>query len=255
MISKSMKKNRINGFLSGMLGTFFVLLGVLGYAIISILLNRLFIGMRFEGEVAGALMTMYLTGIVVAFVLYEAIFITWLIKSSREQARSGEGDGNMKKLLRIVAAVCVSLSVLLAVVSANTFTELREDSISKVCFVTTKAYTWNESRNDVRSYSFVCDENGGITFSVTMKDGETVELLGGVNSISDGFREKYDADKVGLFKYAADLAEQFESSGYIIDSRITEASIENAKRTYSKSEDTALLWEQIERIIAGASQE
>ena len=250
-----MKKNKINGFLSGMLGTFFVLLGVLGYSIISIFLNRLFIGMRFEGEVAGAIMTMYLTGIVVAFVLYEAIFITWLIKISREDTREGDMNGSMKKLLRIVAAVCVSLSVLLAVVSANTFTELREDSINKVCFVTTKSYIWNESRNDVRSYSFVCDENGGITFSVTMKDGETVELLGGVNSISDGFREKYDADKVGLFKYAADLVEQFESSGYIIEARITESSIENAKKTYAENEDTALLWEEIERIISTAIQE
>ena len=250
-----MKKNKINGFLSGMLGTFFVLLGVLGYSIISIFLNRLFIGMRFEGEVAGAIMTMYLTSIVVAFVLYEAIFITWLIKISREDTREGDMNGSMKKLLRIVAAVCIALSLLLAVVSANTFTELREDSINKVCFVTTKSYTWNESRNDVRSYSFVCDENGGITFSVTMKDGETVELLGGVNSISDGFREKYNADKVGLFKYAADLVEQFKSSGYLIEARITEASIENAKKAYGENEDTALLWEQIERIIASATED
>lgn len=248
-----MKKNKRNGFLSGMLGTLFVLLGVVGYAIISILLNRLFIGIRFDGEVAGAIMTMYVTGIVAAFVLYEAIFITWLIKLSREETREYDKDGSMKRLFRIVAAVCVSLSLLLAVVCANTFTELREDSINKVCFVTTKEYTWNESRNDVLRYSFVCDENGAITFSVTMKDGETVEILGGVNSISDGFREKYDADKVGLFKYAADLAEQFRSSGYLIEARITEASIENAQKTYGESEDTAILWEQIERIIKTAN--
>ena len=150
-----MKKTKRNGFLSGMLGTLFVLLGVVGYAIISILLNRLFIGIRFDGEVAGAIMTLYITGIIAAFVLYEAIFITWLIKLSREETREGDKDGSMKRLLRIVAAVCISLSVLVAVVSANTFTELREDSINKVCFVTTKSYTWNESRNDVRSYSFV----------------------------------------------------------------------------------------------------
>ena len=250
-----MKKTKKNGFLSGMLGTLFVILGVVGYAIISILLNRLFIGIRFDGEVAGAIMTMYVTGIIGAFVLYEAIFITWLIKLSREETREGDTDGSMKRLLRIVAAICVSLSVLVAVVSANTFTELREDSISKVCFVTTKEYTWDESRNDVLRYSFVCDENGGIIFSITMKDGEVVEILGGVNSISDGFREKYDADKVGLFKYAADLAEQFKSSGYLIEARITEASIENVKKTYGDNEDTTLLWEQIERIINTASAE
>ena len=250
-----MKKTKRNGFLSGMLGTLFVVLGVVGYAIISILLNRLFIGIRFDGEVAGAIMTMYVTGIIGAFVLYEAIFITRLIKLAREETREGDKDGSMKRLFRIVCAVCVALSLLLAVVCANTFTELREDSINKVCFVTTKEYKWDDERNDVLRYSFACDETGGITFSVTMKDGETVEILGGVNSISDGFREKYDADKVGLFKYAADLAEQFKSSGYLIEARITEASIENAKKTYGENEDTALLWEQIERIINTASAE
>lgn len=250
-----MKKTKRNGFLSGMLGTLFVILGVVGYAIVSILFNRLFIGIRFDGEVSAAIMTMFMTGVILAFVLYEAIFITWLIKISREDTREGDRDGSMRRLLRIVAAICVSLSVLVAVVSANTFTELREGSISKVCFVTTKEYTWNENRNDVLRYSFTCDENGGITFTVTMKDGEIVDVLGGVNSISDGFREKYDADKVGLFKYAAELAEQFKTSGYLIEARITEASIENAKKTYGEKEDTALLWEQIERIINTANAE
>ena len=250
-----MKKTKRNGFLSGMLGTLFVLLGVVGYAIISILLNRLCIGIRFDGEVAGAIMTMYITGIIGAFVLHEAIFITWLIKLSREETREGDKNGSMRRLLRIVAAVCIALSLVLAVICANTFTELREDSINKVCFVTTEEYKWNDSRNDVLRYAFVCDETGGITFSVTMKDGEVIDILGGVNSISDGFREKYDADKVGLFKYAADLAVQFKSSGYLIEARITEASIENAKRAYGENEDTALLWEQIERIINTASAE
>ena len=250
-----MNKTKKNGFLSGMLGTLFVLLGVVGYVIVSILFNRLFIGVRFDGEVAGAIMTTFVTGVILAFVLYEAIFITWLIKSTRANTREGDRDGSMKRLLSIVAAVCISLSVLLAVVSANTFTELRENSISNVCFVTTKQYTWNENRNDVLRYSFVCDEAGGVTFSVTMKDGKVIDVLGGVNSISDGFREKYDADKVGLFKYAADLAEQFKSSGYLIEARITEASIENAKKAYGENEDTALLWEQIERIINTAGVE
>ena len=250
-----MKKTKRNGFLSGMLGTLFVLLGVVGYAIVSILCNRIFIGIRFDGEVSAAIMTMFVTGVILAFVLYEAIFITWLIKISREDTREGDRDGSMKRLLRIVFAVCISLSLLVAVVCANTFTELREDSISKVCFVTTKEYTWSESRNDVLRYSFTCDESGGVTFSVTMKDGEVVDILGGVNSMSEEFRDKFEANTYGLFKYAADLAEQFESSGYIIEGRITEASIENAKKCYADDESKAPLWEQIDRIIIVATTE
>lgn len=244
-------KPKRNGFLSAVLGTVYVILGVIGYVIFSSLLNRLFIGARFGDEAACAIMTLSITGIVVAFVLYEAIFITWQIKLTKESSKDGDTDGGMKKLLRIVSIACISLSLLFAVISSNTFTELREDSISKVCFVTTKQYRWDEERNDVLRYSFSCDESGNITFNVTMKDGEVVELLGGVTSISDSFKEKYDADKVSLLKYAADLSEQLDSNefNYIIDKKITSTTIENARNNYEGVEEKALIWEQIERII------
>ncbi len=244
-------KPKRNGFLSAILGTVYVVLGVVGYVIFSSLLNRLFIGARFGDETACAIMTLSITGIVVAFILYEAIFITWQIKLTKEASKEGDVGGGMKKLLRIVYIACISLSLLFAVISSNTFTELREDSISKVCFVTTKQYRWDEERNDVLRYSFSCDESGNLTFNVTMKDGEVVEVLGGVTSISDSFREKYSADKVSLLKYAADLSEQLDNNefNYIIDKKINSTTIENARKNYKGVEEKALIWEQIERII------
>ena len=252
-----MKKTKKNGFLFGMLGTFLVLLGVVGYILVSVLFNRLFIGLRFGDGVAGAIMTFFLTGVIIAFVLYEAIFITWQIKMAREGSREGDVGGNMKKILRIVTVAAISLSILCAAVSANIFTELREDSISTVAIFPTKEYSIKAEDCDVRAYSFTCDESGSMTFKLTMNDGNVIEILGGVTSISDGFREKYDANQVSLLKYAADITERLNdtSDGYIIKKRITSSTIENAKNVYSSDESMALLWKQIERIINNATAE
>ena len=246
-----MKKPQKNGLLYGMLGTLFVILGVVGYVVFSSLLTRLFISVRFGSDAAGALMTLSMTGIIVAFVLYEAIFITWQIKLTKEASKS-EDSGNMGKIMRIVALSCISLSILFAIVSANTFTELRENSISKVCFVTTKEYRWDTENNDIIRYTFICDDEGGISYNVTTKDGETIELLSGVTSLSDKFKEEYDTANVHLLKYCADLSESFsEGNGdFVIDCKISNTTIENAKKNYQSDENKALIWEQIERIIA-----
>lgn len=239
-----------------MLGTLFVVLGVLAYVVFSSLLTRLLISVRFGAESVGALMTLSMTGIIVAFVLYEAIFITWQIKLAKKSSNA-EDSGNMGKILRIVAISCISLSLLFALVSANTFTELREDSISKVCFVKTKEYRWDGENNDIKRYTFTCDEEGSIVFNVTTSDGEVIELLGGVTSLSDRFKEDYDTGNVHLLKYCADLAESFsEGNGdFVIDCRISSTTVENAKKNYQSDESRALIWEQIERIIATAETE
>ena len=251
-----MNKQKKNGFLWGMLGTLFVVLGVVAYVIFSSLLTRLFIGVRFGDDCAGAIMTLTTTGIIVSFVLYEAIFITWQIKIAKETAKNNDGF-SMDKLLRIVAITCVSLSVVFATVSANTFTELRENSISKVCFVKTEEYRWSDGHHDVKRYTFICDESGGISFNVTMNDGEVVEILSGVTSLSDSFKEKYNTSSLHLLSYCALLAEDFsEADGdYHIECRISDTTVKNAKSFYESNEDQALIWAQIERIINSANAE
>lgn len=237
---------------AGILGTILVILGVVVHTVISSLICRGIIHSRFGDEVACAILTLTVTNIIVAFVLYEAIFIVWQVRASQKAADKGSlsiGEKKqMDKIVLIVFIVCIVLSLLFSVVNANTFTELREDSISKVSFVTTKEYRWDE-RCDVLRYTFACDEGGGLTFKVTMKDGEAFDMLGGVTSLSDSFREKYNTDKVDLLTYVADLSEQFDNSEYIIEKNVTSASVENAKRYYEGKEESALIWEQIQRII------
>lgn len=240
-----MNKNNNKGCFSGILGTLLVILGVVVYAVFASFVSKLFIASRFGEDAACALLTLSLTGMGVAFVLYEVIFIMWQIKLSKITAQR-DGDGRkFNTIFRIVTVVCICLSLLFSVISANTFVECREDSISKVCFVTTKEYRWDD-RCDVLRYTFSCDANGGLTYNITMKDGEVVALLGTVSSVSNSFKEKYETDTMNFLKYAAELSEQFDRSDFIIEKKIIGA--EYMKKFY-KIEGSEL-WACIERIIS-----
>ena len=242
-----MNKNKNKGCLSGIIGTFFVVLGVAAYAVISSLFNRAFVSLAHGDTVACALMTRWITGVGIAFILYEAIFILWqfdLLKKSK----ASENSSQSKKILLIVAAACIAASLLVGVVFANTYVDCREDSISNVCFVTTKEYRW-DTRNDILRYSLSCDESGGLSFKITMKDGNTVDLFGHVTSISDSFREKYNADKVSLLSYAAYLSEQFENSGFIIEKEIS--GVEYMTATYKDSNPE--IWAELEKMIGNTA--
>ena len=241
-----MNKKNNKGCASGVLGTLCVILGVVAYALISSLLNRIFIGIRLGNRVACALLGTTLTGITVAFVLYEIIFVVWQVKLSQIASRNGDAP-KLDRIFKIVTAGCITASLLFAIFGANTYTELREDSISKVCFVTTKEYRWDD-KNDVLRYSFSCEDDGGLVFKITMKDGEVIDLFGSVTSQSDSFKEKFITGKVNLLAYAAYLSEQFDNSGFIIEKNISETSVKNAESFYK--EKYPEIWEQIEIIIS-----
>ena len=239
-----MNKNNNKGCISGVIGTVFVVLGVAAYAIISSLFNRIFVGKAFGNTVACGLMTNWLIGVGIAFILYEAIFILWefdLIKKTKNTF----DDKKSKKILLIIALICICASLLVGVFCANTYIDCREDSISKVCFAPTKEYRW-DTRCDVLRYALVCDANGSLTFNVTMKDGEVIELLGNVTSVSSSFGEKYNTGVVNLLSYAATLSEQFDNSGFIIEKTVSGK--EYMEKFYNNSE-RAEIWVCIERIL------
>ena len=240
-----MNKKNNKGCFSGVVGTIFVLLGVGAYAIISSLFNRAFVGEAFGDTVACGLMTKWLTGVGIAFILYEAIFILWefdLLKKTKNNF----DEKKSKKILLTVALILICASLLVGVVFANTYIECREDSISKVCFAPTKEYRW-DTRCDVLRYSLSCDQSGSLTFNITMKDGEVVELLGNVTSVSESFNEKYNTNTVNLLSYAAYLSNAFDESGFIIEKNISGK--EYMEKFYNNS-DRAEIWECLESIIA-----
>lgn len=121
--------------------------------------------MRIGDGIALGIIDLWVPGVVIAFVLFEGVFLYWQISAGMKA--SGRADPEkMKRILGIVIAACLVLTACVALFCANTYTELSEDSISKVCFVTTKEYRWDDERNDVRSYTFECDENGNLSFTV-----------------------------------------------------------------------------------------
>ena len=230
------EKKRRGGCLSWILGTVLVIVGVVVYAIVSSLINRWLIGARFGQDAACALLPLAIPGLTVAFVLYEAIFIVRLIKSGNKQ-----DDAKAKRIANVVTIAAICLSLLFAVFSANTFTQLDNSSISKVCFVQTKQYVWDQ-RCDVQRYSVSCSSEGALSYVITMKDGETVELWNSVNSCSSEFLEKYG----DIYGYAAYLSEQFDNSEFIIEKRVT--GVEFMEKFYKT--DKPEVWASLEKIIS-----
>lgn len=234
-----MNKNKNVGCFSGILGTVFVILGVVGYLIVSSYLNKIFIGARFGGNAAVALLSLTMPGLTVAFVLYEAIFIVSQVRLHKKAEGKDDG-GKIDRIYRLVFIGCICLSLLFAIFSANTFTECDEDSISKVCFVTTKEYRWDES-NDITSYTLGCDANGNLTFKINVRGDGQIELFDAANSCSESFIEKYG----GMEGYAAYLSEQFDTCDYIIEKNIV--GIEYMEKYYK--EDYPEIWVHLETII------
>ena len=236
---ETLNKNKTKklGCLATLIGTLVVLVATAIFAVISSLLCNLIISSRFVGETACALLPLSITVIGIAFVLFEIAFFLLFLGKAKESEAEGK---KLKKLFKIAAPVCVGIALLLSIVSANTYTKLTESTISKVCFTEYKSYTWN-GRNDVMRFTLACDENGSLTYTVTMKDGERIELFGSVNSQSDSFKEKYG----NPYGYAAYLTKEFRESEYIIDERITGE--EYMKQYYKDSYPE--IWTHLESII------
>ena len=239
-----LKKKNNPGCFSAILGTIIVLVCVVIYAVLSSLIDGAFAKMHFGEDAACFLFPLRLTGIIVAFILFEAVFIVWQLKSAKVASKEGDEGGKMAKLLRIVLVFCICLSILFSVFCANTYTDCRENSITKVCFTPTKEYRW-DIRCDVLRYNFSCDESGGLTFNIIMKDGEVIELFGAPQSISDAFRAKFRTSDVDLLAYAAHLAQSFADSDFLIDGKVT--GVEHMEKAYKESHP--LVWAEIQKII------
>lgn len=230
-------KNNNIGCFTAILGTVVVLLCTVIYAVISSLICNFTISTRFGQEIACALLPISFTVISISFVLYEIIFISYELTKVKKDAPDG---ASIKKAFRLLAPVCITISLIMSVVSANTYTKLGEDSIEKICFAKYESYSWNE-RSDVMRYTLACTPEGNLTYTLTMKDGEKIELFGSVNSCSDKFIEKYE----NLYGYAAYLCETFKDSEYIIEGKIIGE--EYMESLYKESNPD--IWKYLEQMI------
>ncbi len=233
-LNEGLNKSNNKGCLAGILGTVAVLLGVVAFALLSTLVNNLLLSARFGDSDECALLPLSLWGVGAAFVLFEVIFVFWQIKGAKRNTPEGKKLG---KIFKIVTAVCIALVLLIPILSANIYTRLDSQSISKVFFAEYKAYS---IKNDVERCTLTCSEDGKLAYIVTMKDGEKIELLDNVNSCGNGFIEKYD----NLYGYAAYVNECFTDSG----NAVTVRGKEHIERIYKESNSE--IWQYLEKIIS-----
>ncbi len=227
------------GFLSGFFGTILVLLGVVVLMVLTSFLANLVFSAKLDGITSVAILKLSMAGAIVYFILLEVIFFMWQISLAKKEDTS-QSDADRKRFSKISRAVYISTLcaiLLFALISVNTYTDCREDSISEKFFVTTKEYKWS----DVRSYSLVCDEYGTVNFTVTMRGGKSFELINTVTSCSDEFIKKYGS----MYGYAAYLSSEFDTQDNYIEKRVIGAEY---METYYK-EDYPDVWKHLESIM------
>ncbi len=189
--------------------------------------------------------------IITAFLIFEVIFFIYLFSiMAKEKSDKQDGvllDGNsidnkknhkiiLTKTTKIAGALGIVLLVGMLVFNAGVYTEVSKDSIKKKVFITTQEYTWDE----VYRYSFSCDENANLQYTVQMTDGKSFQILVSSNSCSEEFTQEFG----DVLTFAYYLSCEFESSDRQIIKDIV--GLEYMEQYYKSNETN---WSKIEKII------
>ncbi|MBE6585893.1 MAG: hypothetical protein E7645_05110 [Ruminococcaceae bacterium] len=130
--------------------------------------------------------------------------------------------------------VCVAIT---AFVSATTYRAITEDGIShRFCqLIETNKYEWKQ----VSSYRVDCDEEKGLSVTLTMRDGQKFEILQSSISAPRSFHETYECKEA----FVADLLEMLRTE-YQITPNVSH--IERARAFYQGDEK---LWPYVKDIL------
>ncbi len=133
-----------------------------------------------------------------------------------------------------VLILCVFAS---AFVYATTYRAVTTEGISTtVCqFISTKEYEWKQ----VSSYKVDCDEDKGLSVTLTMRDGKKFEILQSAVSAPAAFHEKYDCKEAFVLDLITMLEEEYQITRNV-------SHIERTKAFYQSDEK---LWPYVKQII------
>ena len=175
-------------------------------------LTGIVIESRHGDGAAYALMTVLTPCYGVAFSLFMGILGLWYFAPSEEEVRAQYSRSLAPKLgekephAMTTATKCLISGgmlvgvVLTALVAINSYRLVTLDGISTYFFAETKAYTWKQ----VSAYTIDCDSDDGLSVTFTMRDGEQIEILRGVNSTTAAFDEQFTS----VTHFAADIDER-----------------------------------------------
>ncbi|MBQ3507294.1 MAG: hypothetical protein IJA91_01985 [Clostridia bacterium] len=200
-------------------------------------------------EAAYALMSLTIPCYTVAFVLFNAILALWYIAPTEEEVRAqnkglspmlGQKEARAMSVGTkwLITAVILIGAVLAGAVAANTYRLVTPHGVSSYFFVETKSYEWRQ----VSAYTIDCDSEDGLSVTFTMRDGKQYEILQGVNSATDKFKEQYTS----VTHFAADIDEEMVALQVPRNVR----HIEKAVKFYKGYEG---LWPYVSKIIGYAA--
>lgn len=133
-----------------------------------------------------------------------------------------------------VLILCVFAS---ALVYATTYRAITTEGIQKVTcqFITTDEYQWKQ----VSSYKVDCDEDKGLSVTLTMRDGKQIEILQSVMSAPAAFHEKYECREAFVLDLVTMLEEEYQIT----------RNVSHIERTKAFYQNDAKLWPYVKEII------
>ena len=205
-------KSKKKGCLFLIVGSVLALIATGLYVLAVSLLTGAVIEARHGGEVAYALMKSVTPSYGVVMLCFYGILAIWYFTPTEEEKKKQAAglapmlnekqrdEGVSKKTLWLITGGLLAAVLVTGAVAVNNYRLVTEDGIREYFFVETKSYEWKQ----VTSYTVDCEnDDDGLSVTFTMRDGKQYEILQGVNSATDTFKEKYTS--VTHFAYELDL--------------------------------------------------
>ncbi len=246
-VGKPKKKRTGRGLLFLIIGSLAALLGVGLFVLAVSLITGKVIEARHGEEVAYALMTAVKPCYGVAFFLFYGILGVWYIAPVEEKKKDGHfspmlggaAEAEQKTISRrtlwLITAALAAGILLTGAVAVNTYRLVSTEGVSEYVFIRTSYYSWEE----VAAGDVDCDTDGGLSMNLIMQDGETREIMQGVNSATAKFRAEYTT----VTHFAADIHDRLIQRGVSLPTKNRERAIHFYKDVYPE------LWPYVARII------
>ena len=203
---------------SGKKGCLFLIVGcfasILAMALFVWLVSTLtgvVIESRHGDEAAYALMTSLMPCYTIAFGLFTAILALWYIAPTEAEVKAQnnglspmlgqkEVHAMSAKTKWLITAAMLAGVLLTGTIAIHSYRLVTPNGISTYFFTETKSYEWKQ----VSTYVIDCDDDDGLSVTFTMRDGKQFEILQGVNSATQEFKEQYTS----VTHFASDIKDR-----------------------------------------------
>ncbi len=216
-IGKSPKSQR-RGCLFLVLGSLLALGATLVFIFVVSRLTGFVIEKRHGGEAVYAVMTAVKPCYGAAMLLFYGMLAVWYMSPSKAEREAAKGrrqglapmlgerqaeEPISKRSLWLITGGLLAGVLLTGAICVSTYRLVTPDGIRTYFFAETASYEWKQ----VSAYTVDCDSDSGLSVTFTMRDGKKFEILHGVNSATEAFREGYSS----VTEYAVDIDKKMDA--------------------------------------------